>query len=710
MTKFRHRHLAGKTILFFSVLIGQAGLTAQSPAPLSLFNGTSLAGWMPHGNWAPVGGTITSNGNGVRSITTAVPFGDFDLQFEYNESSPLGATFRLWTGHDGTGGLTVDLDTSTARSGVGGVEEFSKSSMTTVSAGWHRVQVDASHGAVTVKVDGQSAGSASNVGSRAGYLGFSATMTGQLQVRSVRLTPLNLTALFDGSDLSGWKSVARPPEAKGGVGHSAQKVLSFGIGGGSSKPHSANWLARGGAVHGEKGPGGLENGTSIEDAVLQVVATYRGDLKPDDFTALAVRNTAGQLGGGYAVGIGSYAGSIAGLVKYPFGRVGAPIDETVVLGGRTIAIWIGGSLATVYSDPRPESGSAAQGARTQAGVLTLLLPDSDKSQIDVSRVAASGLPKPYGVVSAPPPAAASAVGGSGAAATTAAAPSATEKALLNTQKDAAKQAADAQATKQRVASLMGQALASNDPQQQQSLYSQVIQLDPSNPNAMQGYKEAQARVQQQQTADAQASTKRQDAQGREEQTNTALVSAQSAFLAGHLTDASKALNLAERLSPDNPLVRELRNRINVAQSLRSRLYFVGSGVGLVALLSGFLLWFRRRKQQKNPALEVTSGLDEGKIYPLDKDQIRVGAVLQDGGQKNDIVIRDVDHAISRFHCEILRQNGQLYLQDLNSSNGTRLNGQRLRPGTPELLRKGARIKLAEAVELRFGYARRDKSS
>ena len=80
-------------------------------------------------------------------------------------------------------------------------------------------------------------------------------------------------------------------------------------------------------------------------------------------------------------------------------------------------------------------------------------------------------------------------------------------------------------------------------------------------------------------------------------------------------------------------------------------------------------------------------------------------MLQDGGQKNDIVIRDVDHAISRFHCEVVRKNGQLYLVDLNSSNGTRLNGERLKPGTPELLRKGARIKLAESVELRFGYAR-----
>ncbi len=257
---------------------------------------------------------------------------------------------------------------------------------------------------------------------------------------------------------------------------------------------------------------------------------------------------------------------------------------------------------------------------------------------------------------------------------------------------------------------MGQALAATDPQQQQNLYGQVISLDPSNPNAMQGYKEAQAKLQQQQSAAAASVANQQTAQSREEQTNTALVGAQSAFLAGHLSEASNSLSIAERLSPNNALVHDLRSRINVAQSLRTRLWFLGGGVGLVAFISALALWLRRRKQQKYPALEVVSGLDAGKVYRIDKDQVRLGAVPQDGGQKNDIVVRDVEHAISRFHCELIKRGGQVYVQDLNSSNGTRLNGERLKPGTPELLRKGSRIQLAETVELRFGYARTDKKA
>ena len=104
-------------------------------------------------------------------------------------------------------------------------------------------------------------------------------------------------------------------------------------------------------------------------------------------------------------------------------------------------------------------------------------------------------------------------------------------------------------------------------------------------------------------------------------------------------------------------------------------------------------------------LEITEGLDSGQQYSLDKDKLKIGAVTQDGGQKNDIVVRDVEHAISRFHCEITRQNGQLYLTDLASRNGTKLEGKQLAAGQPALLRTGNRILLADTVELRFGYAR-----
>lgn len=701
-------------------LIGVLALaTSLSAAPvpdpsLSLFNGSSLTGWNAHGTWGASNGALTSNGTGNRNVLTAVPFSDFNLQFEYFESAPTGAKLRLWTSRENNGGFTIDLDNSDAPAGIGGIETISVSSIKTLPSAWHRVQVDASHGQITVRVDGLPSGTTSGLGSRAGYLGFEATGGAVLQVRNIKLTPLNPGSIFNNTDLSGWKSIARNPNAKGGLGHSVEKTFTMGIGGGSTKPHEAKWSVRNGAIHGESGPGGLENGTPAEDAIIQLVASVKGEIKKENFTALLLRNTTGQLEGGYAVGIGPYAGGIEHLENHAFGSADTPVNETIVIGGRTIAIWVNGVLTSVHTDSRPDSSNTAQGARTTAGAMTLVLPNGGE-QMDVQKFMTTVLPKTYGAPAhtppPPPPPPQAAPQPSAAAAP--AAPSVAETALIQQQQSAAKKDATDQQNKQKIASLMGQALATSDPQQQMNAYGQVVQIDPSNAAAVQGYKEAQQKVQAQQEEQAKASTtavvQQHDEQTREQQTSESLSKAQSAFLAGNLTAASGALAVAERLSPSNPLAHDLRARISAAQSLRSRLVMLSSGAGLLALVGIIAMWMRRRKMQRFPVLEITRGLDSGRTHPIDKDIVRIGAVAQDGGQKNDIVIRDVEHAISRFHCEIAKRDGQLYVTDLNSSNGTRLNGTQIKPGTPEPLRRGSNILLANVVELRFDYDRGAKT-
>ena len=42
-----------------------------------------------------------------------------------------------------------------------------------------------------------------------------------------------------------------------------------------------------------------------------------------------------------------------------------------------------------------------------------------------------------------------------------------------------------------------------------------------------------------------------------------------------MAEAGTALMVAERLAPDNPMVRDLRNRINASSNLRSRLFYLG---------------------------------------------------------------------------------------------------------------------------------------
>ncbi len=64
-------------------------------------------------------------------------------------------------------------------------------------------------------------------------------------------------------------------------------------------------------------------------------------------------------------------------------------------------------------------------------------------------------------------------------------------------------------------------------------------------------------------------------------------------------------------------------------------------------------------------------------YPLDKDELRIGRA-----RDNDIVIDNI--SVSRNHARINREEGEKYfLTDLNSSNGTLVNGVRV--ATSELL-------------------------
>ena len=703
--------------LLCAAVLAAAPLAAQ--APLTLFNGVSLLGWSAHGQWTASGGIMGTSGTLPRSIMTAVPFGDFNLIFDYNESATMGARFRIGAPKTGTGGTYIDLDGT--KPGVGGIEGAPPSRIASTSDGqWHHVNISSSNGQVAVHVDGQNGGVGAGGGT--GYLGWEVSGNGNMSIRNVKLTPLNLVSAFNNADLGQWKNVQHTPHSGKGVGHDIGRTLSFGAAGGS-KPHNAKWAVQGGAIHGEDGPGGLEYSTPFEDGLIQVMAGMKGSIKPEHYVSLDIRGTAGQLEGGYPVGIGPFAGSIGELAHHSL-AAGNPVDETIVVGSRTIAVWVAGNLYTVYTDSRPDAQNVAQGARVAAGTATFSIPNDvqlDVKSVSITPFAAHSGSGPAGPRPGTPDVTAAAATSTQGAGNGAAAgggggggggggSNAAEAALLAQQKAAAKQADDDRAAKQRVATLMSLALSSTDPKKQEDYYSQVIAIDPSNAPAVQGYKDAQAKVQ---AADDAANTKvateinvAHESLTKDQQVQSSLLSAQSAFLAGHIAQASSALLLAERLAPENPLVRDLRTRINATNSLHSRLFYLSGGTGILALLTACGLWFRRRGQQRFPMLEVTDGLDAGQHFPIEKDIVRIGAVAQDGGQKNDVVLRDVDRAISRFHCEIAKKNGQLYLTDLKSSNGTKLNGEPIPPNQPMLLKKGARILLADAVEMQFGYDRR----
>lgn len=91
-------------------------------------------------------------------------------------------------------------------------------------------------------------------------------------------------------------------------------------------------------------------------------------------------------------------------------------------------------------------------------------------------------------------------------------------------------------------------------------------------------------------------------------------------------------------------------------------------------------------------LVMRSGPTPGKVFPVQKDEVIIGRDLT-----NDIVINDAE--ISRRHSRLSMQAGGYAIEDLGSTNGTMVNGQRLT--SPYALHSGEMILLGEHVSLVF---------
>ena len=77
-------------------------------------------------------------------------------------------------------------------------------------------------------------------------------------------------------------------------------------------------------------------------------------------------------------------------------------------------------------------------------------------------------------------------------------------------------------------------------------------------------------------------------------------------------------------------------------------------------------------------LIMRSGPTPGAAFTLEGDQITIGR-----DSVNEIVINDAE--ISRRHARLTFQGGKYVLEDLGSTNGTFVNGQRL--AGPRVLRQ-----------------------
>ena len=87
-------------------------------------------------------------------------------------------------------------------------------------------------------------------------------------------------------------------------------------------------------------------------------------------------------------------------------------------------------------------------------------------------------------------------------------------------------------------------------------------------------------------------------------------------------------------------------------------------------------------------LVLRAGPTPGAVFTLDKGNLFIGRDLG-----NDIVINDAE--VSRRHARLVMQGDTFVLEDLGSTNGTSVNGQKL--SGPVLLTSGDAITFGEKV-------------
>jgi predicted component of type VI protein secretion system len=91
-------------------------------------------------------------------------------------------------------------------------------------------------------------------------------------------------------------------------------------------------------------------------------------------------------------------------------------------------------------------------------------------------------------------------------------------------------------------------------------------------------------------------------------------------------------------------------------------------------------------------LVMRAGPNPGKTYELAQSEITIGR-----DNANRVVVNDAE--VSRKHARLVAQGGGYVIEDLGSTNGTFVEGQRLMG--PHLLRPGETIMLGEKISLSF---------
>jgi hypothetical protein len=681
---------------------------------IQLFDGESLFGWTRDGaaKWKAENGLLISDPSAAGYLRTNSAFADFLLRCEFRiEAGGASGIYMRWEKHNKPkeSGYKLQIDDRDADYPTGSLVDILKASSVVAKPGtWRSLEVMANGDHFTVGVDGAIVLDGKDARHRTGYIRLQSTLGSHVEFRNLRLKPLDFESLFNGTDLAGWKQIPPPPAKPSKL----SKFIPI-----KTKPKPAIWAPQEGAIRVQDGPDQLQTQKTFADFILQLqVRVDSKDKNHHPEGAILCRGDPSKYESGYKLLIHNDAKSPSGTLwklqaaRKALGQDKVYSTETIAAYGRHIAIWVDGYLVNDYEDGRPD-GIAGPGAGTIA-----LAHDPD-TVFYFKNINVESLPKATAVAEIPKTD--SGKGSAGAVALPGQSPGSVTAvpgapAVPATAAPGAIQIpgqAEENARRAKVSELTSKSLRTNDPEEQVRINTEILNLDPSNQVAYDALKSAKEKIEKSKAQQAEQETavrqQTDQSQAIEAARRQGLRKAEDALVAGDVKTAAQQLAALRKIAPDDPEAQVLSARVNKQLEDEKRIWYMllgGAVAGLGALVAVLLIG----RGKKQAYLEIVSGTEQGRRFEFIGDVLHIGAVEQDGGSKNEVVVRDAERLISRFHCEVHRRGSKFYVFDIKSANGTCVDNRRIRPGKPVRLRSGSRVDLAGACSLRLGFDRKAK--
>ena len=344
-----------------------AGLSEREVAErwLGLFDGETLFGWKAEqGDWTAEDGIMKSPKGETAWVRTTTQFDDYYLRMDYHVEDDTESQLFLRTSpaptSNATGGdcyelaLTNGDDVDRSPGALIGRSPAMRKIL--IGKGWHQVRVVVAADVIRVYLDKD-------------FLleyrdekplgrGFIAIKSkGQITLKDIQLVPINVSSLFNGTDLDGWRIDQTKASEFSATSEGELSISS--------------------------GPGQLESVATFSDFIFSTqIRTNADGLNSGIF----FRSIPGGYSNGYESQIQNQCqeddpakpvdcGTGGIFRRVDARRVNAFDQEwfskTIIAVGPHISVWVNGYQVTDWTDKRKPDANPRRGLRTDAGTIIL---------------------------------------------------------------------------------------------------------------------------------------------------------------------------------------------------------------------------------------------------------------------------------------------------------------------------------------------------